>query len=197
MKRQTIKAVILCFSVIALFSLANCGYEIVREKGIYGGDVTSISIPVFKNQSYEPHLSMFVTDAFSKELLSMGLFKINREGGDAYLQGIIKNVRVIPYNIGKGGYVTEKRIDMTVEISLFRNNGSLIKRWTLIEYETYRVGGSVTVVPRPYPGTTTTPLPYDTDIQYYNYDEPSKQDAIRKIAERLAKRLASYLIMEH
>jgi hypothetical protein len=59
--------------VLLLFS---CGYQLVRDKGIYGGDISSVYISVFKNMTYEPHISQYVTDAFSKELLSTGIFTV-------------------------------------------------------------------------------------------------------------------------
>ncbi len=31
-----------------------CGYQLIGGKGIYGGDVSSIYVPVFKNLTYSP-----------------------------------------------------------------------------------------------------------------------------------------------
>ena len=82
---------------VMVFAMANsCGYQMVREKGISGGDITSVYISVFKNSTYEPHASLYVTDAFSKELLSTNLFTINKESSDAYLQGNIKKIVTSP-----------------------------------------------------------------------------------------------------
>ena len=78
MKRERIKRICIInkngshkkyFLIILLvFLLCSCGYQLVREKGIYGGDISSVYISVFKNMTYEPHISQYVTDAFSKEL---------------------------------------------------------------------------------------------------------------------------------
>ena len=171
-KKRCFSLAVIFLVVSALSALTGCGYEIIREKGIYGGEISSLSVPVFKNKTYEPHVSMFVTDAFSKEIANMGLFQVNRPDSDAYLEGTIKMIRVIPYAVNKLGYTNEKRIDMTLELSLFRKNGTLIKRWNLTDYETYTA-------------------------EYVNYQEASKQDAMRKLSERLARRFASALIVEY
>jgi len=54
--------------IIILFLFTSCGYQVVREKGIYSGDIASISVPVFKNKTYEPHASSYFTDAFTKNI---------------------------------------------------------------------------------------------------------------------------------
>ncbi len=48
--------------------LASCGYTIVREKGIFQGEVVSLDVPVFKNQTLEPQVSQFFTEAFTGSL---------------------------------------------------------------------------------------------------------------------------------
>ena len=89
-KTGPIKKLIIAIPLV--FLLCSCGYQLVREKGIYGGDISSIYISIFKNLTYEPHISQYVTDAFSKELISTGLFTVNKESSDGYLQGTIMKI---------------------------------------------------------------------------------------------------------
>ena len=57
---------------------AACGYTVVQEKGIFRGEVISLDVPVFKNQSFEPQVSQFFTEAFTRELVTSGLFDVNK-----------------------------------------------------------------------------------------------------------------------
>ena len=86
-----------------LLFLFGCGYDLVREKGEYNGAITSLSVPVFKNLSFEPQVPGFFTEAFSQELAASGLFDINRAGSDSVLQGTITNVTAQPTSLGTTG----------------------------------------------------------------------------------------------
>ncbi|MDZ4122423.1 MAG: hypothetical protein U1C33_08370, partial [Candidatus Cloacimonadaceae bacterium] len=115
--------------VISLFLLtimSGCGYELVRDKGIFGGEITTLSIPIFKNVTYEPHVSMYVSEAFTKELMGTGVFKLGREGADGYIEGIIKNIRILPNTLSKTGIIVEKKVFLDVELMLYRKNGTFI-----------------------------------------------------------------------
>jgi hypothetical protein len=39
------------FILPIVFLLFSCGYQLVREKGIYGGDISSVYLSIFKNQT--------------------------------------------------------------------------------------------------------------------------------------------------
>jgi outer membrane lipopolysaccharide assembly protein LptE/RlpB len=161
----------LCALILVLV-LASCGYQLVKDKGIYSGEITSLSVPVFKNKSFEAHAARFATEAFTRELLNSGLFQVNKPNAEAYLEGIVKNVRTLPYTVSKVGLVNEKRIDVIVELSLFRQNGSLIKHWLLTDWDTFRVENP-------------------------DYEEFNKEDALRRVSNRLARRFAAALLMEY
>jgi outer membrane lipopolysaccharide assembly protein LptE/RlpB len=155
--------------VLLLFS---CGYQLVREKGIYGGDISSVYIYIFKNLTFEPHISQYVTDAFSKELLSTGLFTVNKESSDGYMQGTIVKIRTEPYTLSIGGITTEKTVTVDVDMALYRKNGSFVKRWALSDAETYRVDN-------------------------VNYEEYNKQDAIKRLSARMARRFSAVLFVDY
>jgi outer membrane lipopolysaccharide assembly protein LptE/RlpB len=167
---SAIVAVTVVLLLPAFFS--GCGYQMVTGKGIYGGEISSLYVPVFKNKSYEPHASMYVTDAFTRELMDTGLFTMNKEGSDAYLEGLIKAIRKYPYTVNQAGFVSEKRVDIYVELTLYRNNGVMIRKWNLKDYETYRVDN-------------------------LNYEESYLQEALGKVSGRLARRFSAALLMEY
>jgi hypothetical protein len=158
--------------LLALCLLTSCGYELVRDKGIYGGDIASVSVPMFKNASYEPHIPGFITDAFTKELINTGLFQVNNPGSDAYVEGTVRRVRAIPYTVNKNGTVLEKRVDVYLDIALYRKDGTLLRRWNFSDFETYQA-------------------------EVINYEEFNKQEALKRVSERLARRFSAALLMDY
>lgn len=168
-KRGLIKQLLV---IPLVFLLGACGYQLVREKGIYGGDISSIYLAVFKNMTYEPHVSQYVTDAFSKELLTTGLFTVNKEGSDGDLRGTIIQISTQPYSLSIAGIVVEKTVALDLDMALYRKNGTFIKRWALSDSEAYRVDNT-------------------------SYEEYNKADAIRRLSARMARRFTSLLFVEH
>ncbi|HPP06602.1 MAG TPA: LPS assembly lipoprotein LptE [Syntrophorhabdaceae bacterium] len=161
------------FVLCVLFlSLTSCGYELVKEKGIYGGEIRSVYVPVFKNMTYEPHISQYLTDSFTRQLLSMGILQVNKRDAETYIEGILKSIKIAPSSLDKNGIVIEKSVTMDVEISLFRKDGNLIKRWSLADSQSYRV-------------------------DELNYAEYNKKQAISIISERIARRFSASILTEY
>lgn len=162
----------LFFAVLTCVLVNACGYQMVREKGISGGDIASVYISVFKNSTYEPHASLYVTDAFSKELLSTNLFTINQDRSDAYLQGNIKKITTSPTTLSGAGIVIEKWISVDIELALYRKNGTFMRRWLLTDQETYRVD----------------------NIAAEDYN---KREALQRLSSRLARRFSAALLIDY
>ncbi len=157
---------------LVVLAFSSCGYELVREKGIYGGDISSLNVPIFKNSTYEPHASAYVTDAFSKELASTGLFTINKEGSDGYVEGTIKRVAIAFASIGITGAVNQKTVTLEVDLSLFRKDGTFIKKWTFADTEVYRTD--------------------DVNAEDYN-----KREAMSRVSARIARKFSSVILIEY
>ena len=150
--------------------LASCGYRMISEKGIWGGDVVHIELPMFKNMTRDPHISSYVTDAFSSEILSTGLLEIRSES-PAILKGEIVDVRVSHEAFGKAGLVREKRVELFLTLSLYRE-GNLLKRWDLRDSETYLV-------------------------EDRNLEDYMKREAIKRVSRRMARNFTLLLLKEY
>lgn len=162
----------LIFVTLLVTILCSCGYHLVSDKGIFGGDITSLYISVFKNATYEPNISQYVTDAFSKELLSMGLFTLNKESSDGYLQGTVTKITTNPTSLNIVGLAIEKVVSLDINIVLSRKNGSFVKRWAFSDSETYRVDN-------------------------IDHEEYNKKDAIKRLSSRMARRFSSFLLVDY
>jgi outer membrane lipopolysaccharide assembly protein LptE/RlpB len=152
---------------IILCLLYGCGHELVRDRGVFGGEVISLSVPVFKNNSYEPQTPEFFTAAFSHELASSGRFDLNRPGADSVLQGTIESVSTRPGALSLQGQAAEKIVTVTVSLNMTRQ-GNPLKNWAFADAEAYAVG----------------------DI---NQEDFSRRQALQRIAARIARRFLSQL----
>ncbi len=157
---------------IALFVLTSCGYHVVGEKGIFGGEVTALRVPVFGNRSYEPQAPEFFTQAFTRELVQSGLFAVNTPDADSSLQGTIMSTRILNSSLNKDGIVVEKRIYSTVELSLSKASRGFVKRWTLNDSE-----------------------PYRADVT--NLEDFSRRQALQRIAARMARRFTALAMADY
>jgi outer membrane lipopolysaccharide assembly protein LptE/RlpB len=158
--------------IILAALLSGCGYELVRDKGIFSGEMTTVTVPIFKNPTYEPHVSMYVTEAFTKELMATGVFKLDRTGTDGYIEGTIKDIRIIPNTLSKSGIVTEKKLFMDLELVLYKNNGVFMRRWMFTDNEVYRA-----------------------DIP--NLEEYNKKTAYGRISDRMARRFSAAILVNY
>ncbi|MCX8110722.1 MAG: LPS assembly lipoprotein LptE [Syntrophorhabdaceae bacterium] len=158
--------------IVLFLSVHGCGYQLVGEKGIYGGEIKSVYVPVFKNMTYEPHASLYLTDAFTKQLMATGIFAVNKNNSDTYIEGVLKNIRIVPNALDKNGIVIEKNVLVGVEISLYKKDGNLLKKWFFSDNQIYRAD--------------------DLSAEDYN-----KREAISSVSDRIARRFCASLMTEY
>lgn len=160
-----------CALLLPLFLLTACGYTLVQDRGIFGGEITSVSLPVFKNNTFEPHAAGFFTDAFSRELAASGLLQINKPGADASLQGTITSLAVTPGSLSVQGLSLEKVATVFISLVLTRQ-GNVIRTWSFSDAEPYQV----------------------TDI---NVEDFNKRQALQRVAARMARRFHSQVLADY
>ena len=158
--------------VLLLFLfVGGCGYTLVQEKGIFQGDVVSLDVPVFKNNSFEPHLPGYFTEAFARELVTSGLFDVNTGVPANALQGTIATVRIVPTALSSQGIAVEKTVTVTLTLALTKKDGKLIKNWVLGDAEPYRV-------------------------EPINLEDFNKREALKRIAARIARRFSALILTD-
>jgi outer membrane lipopolysaccharide assembly protein LptE/RlpB len=158
--------------MLLLFLLvAGCGYTLVQEKGVFQGQVVSVDVPVFKNNSLEPHVPGYFTEAFTRELVTSGLFDVNKGEATNALQGTIATVRIVPTALSTQGIAVEKTVTVTLTLALTKKDGKLIKSWALGDAEPYRV-------------------------EPINLEDFNKREALKRIAARIARRFGALVLAD-
>ncbi len=154
--------------IVPFLVLSGCGYELVRDRGLSGGDIVSVNVPVFKNRSFEPQVPAFFTEAFSRELTAGGAVDINKPGADGTLQGTISSVITAPSALTGTGLTVEKVVTVSVSLTLTKPGGT-VRTWALSDSETYAAN--------------------DINLEDFN-----KRAALQRIAARIARRFHAQLI---
>jgi outer membrane lipopolysaccharide assembly protein LptE/RlpB len=162
---------VLLLLLLSLF-LAGCGYHLVREEGIRGGDVKVVDVPMFKNRSYEPHTPGIFTEALTRELVSSGFFQVNKPNPDSTLQGVIARIAILHSSLSRAGLVVEKTATVDIDLTLTRNTGQVVRHWRLSESEPYRVD--------------------DVNLEDFN-----KREALRRIANRMSRRFSALILADY
>jgi hypothetical protein len=88
------------------------------------------------------------------------------------MEGIIKDIRILPNTLSTTGIVIEKKVFMDVELVLYSKNGTFIRRWTLSDNEVYRA-------------------------EVPNYEEYNKRTAYARISERMARRFSAAILVNY
>jgi hypothetical protein len=90
---------LLCFSLAS-----GCGYQMAgRETHIPPG-LTSIAIPTFVNQTFEPGIEIPFTQAFLREfILDKRIKVVDRSEADSTLEGVIKSFNTYSVSYDRSG----------------------------------------------------------------------------------------------
>ena len=110
--------------------LSGClGYHIGPAKPNYLGDVHTIAIPTFKNETLVPRVEVLVTGSVIKQFQQDGTFRIgSEESADAILKGEITRVSRAPARSVRGNVLatTEFNLSMRVKYRLVGRDGKSI-----------------------------------------------------------------------
>ncbi len=153
--------------IISLFLVFffGCGYHFVG-KGKLPGEIGSIAIAPFKNQTDEPHLGKIMEEAFRAELISRRGIKVVEEGSaEAILKGKITSLRFASLAYDAEGRAREYRVSVFLDFQLVRKKDQKVL-WEvrrLTERKEFQVRGDIAL------------------------DEGRKEEALREIARDLAR----------
>jgi len=118
--------------IIAMFillSLTGCGYHAPASSDHWvGGDARNLYIDLFVNQTSEPYLENYMTDAMVAELSRSRLVKLteNPELAEVFLAGEVKDFTSTALAYGSTDRITDYRATMTIAARLVRKGNSEI-----------------------------------------------------------------------
>lgn len=120
--------------------LTGCGYHISGKGGSFPGNIKTVSIPFFKNQTQRPDVESVITSAIVDEFITSGIVKVASDG-EAALNGVIKGYTLTPISFNKNDVLQEYRLTIQLELYLVRisDNKVLWQDKAFTDYEDFKV----------------------------------------------------------
>jgi outer membrane lipopolysaccharide assembly protein LptE/RlpB len=124
---------------------AGCGYQLVGKETHVPPGLTSVAIPTFANQTFEPGIEVPFTQGFLKEFIRDRRVKVLDGGNaDSTLEGIIKFFRIASVSYDRSGFVLEYQTTVVIDLILKKRTGEVIwKENDLKETRWYRTSSNV------------------------------------------------------
>lgn len=113
-------------SLLLVVLLAGCGYHTPGSSDRWvGGDARILYLQLFDNQTSNPYLENYITDALAAELATSRLVKLTEDRGlaDVQLAGVVTGFVSNALAYGAADQITDYRATMQVSVRLLSKNG--------------------------------------------------------------------------
>ena len=132
-------------SIICLVVLAACGYRMVGKETHVPPGLNSVTVPTFKNRTYEPGIEVPFTQAFLKEfILDRRVNVVDRAQADSLLEGIITDFRIYSVSYDRSGFVLEYQTSVILDLTLKDRTGKVLwEEKNFSETQWFRTSSSV------------------------------------------------------
>jgi outer membrane lipopolysaccharide assembly protein LptE/RlpB len=133
------------FFIFYLFLLLGCGYQLVGKETHVPPGLTSVAIPTFANQTFEPGIEVPFTQGFLREFIRERRVKVlDRGDADSTLEGVIKHFSIASVSYDQSGLVLEYQTTVIIDLTLKKRTGEVIwKESDLSETRWYRTSSNV------------------------------------------------------
>jgi len=155
-----------------LAALGCQGYRYASEYNQLPGEIRTIAIPLFKNETFESNIEAPVTNAVMNEFIRNQQFSIVPDSGDATLIGVVRDFQLSSIAYSSDDRARQYRAYLTLEITLQNNRTGevLWRNPRLVHDEEYTVEPIIT------------------------FTDTNKQEAIKRIAAELAERMYEEMV---
>lgn len=135
------------FIVIWISMLLGCGYQLVGKETHLPPGITSLSIPTFVNQTFEPGIEVPFTQGFLREFIQDRRVKmVERDEADSVLEGVIKSFQIYSVSYDRSGTALEYQTTVIIDLTLKKKNGEIL--WVerdLSDSRVYRTSTNILV----------------------------------------------------
>jgi len=115
------------FLIIWIALLLGCGYQLVGKETHVPPGLTSVAIPTFANQTFEPGIEVPLTKGFLKEFIQDRRVRVvDRSEADSVLEGAIKSLQIYSVAYDPSGLATEYQTTVVIDLVLKKRNGETL-----------------------------------------------------------------------
>jgi len=142
---NVIRKILLLLSVFLL--AMGCGYRMVGKETHLPPGITSIAVPTFVNQTFEPGIEVPFTQGFLREFIRDQRVKVTgRNEADSILEGVIKSFYLYSVAYDRSGVALEYRAAVVIDLTLKKSTGETLWREKgLSDQRTYRTSSDILV----------------------------------------------------
>jgi outer membrane lipopolysaccharide assembly protein LptE/RlpB len=117
------------FLIIWITLLLGCGYQLVGKETHVPPGLTSVAIPTFANQTFEPGIEVPFTEGFLREFIRERRVKVlDRGDADSTLEGVIKHFNIASVSYDRSGFVLEYQTTVIIDLTLKKGRGNHLER---------------------------------------------------------------------
>jgi outer membrane lipopolysaccharide assembly protein LptE/RlpB len=107
--------------------LLGCGYQLVGKETHVPPGLSSVAIPTFANQTFEPGIEVPFTRGFLTEFIQDRRVKVvDRSEADSVLEGVIKSLSIYSVAYNQSGLATEYQTTVVIDLVLKKRTGETI-----------------------------------------------------------------------
>lgn len=142
---NVIRKILLLLSVFLLAT--GCGYKMVGKETHLPPGITSLAIPTFVNQTFEPGIEIPFTQGFLREFIQDRRVKVvGRNEADSILEGAIKSFQIYSVSYDRSGIALEYQATTIIDLTLRKKNGeTLWMEKDLSDSRVYRTSQNILV----------------------------------------------------
>lgn len=114
-------------SAFLFILLLGCGYQMVGKETHRPPGISSIAIPTFINQTFEPGIEIPLTQGFLREFIQDRRVKVvDRKEADSILEGVIKSFQIHSVSYDRSGIAQESQTTVKLDLTLRKRNGEIL-----------------------------------------------------------------------
>jgi len=115
------------FLIIWIGMLLGCGYQMVGKETHLPPGITSLAIPTFVNQTFEPGIEVPFTQGFLREFIQDRRVKVvGRDEADSVLEGVIKSFQIYSVSYDRSGIALEYQTTVVIDLTLRKKTGEIL-----------------------------------------------------------------------
>ncbi len=113
--------------IICMALLMGCGYQMVGKETHVPPGLSSVAIPTFKNETFEPGIEIPFTQAFLREFIQdRRVNVVGRSEASCVLEGSVKFFTIQSVSYDKSGFALEYQTHVVLEITLKDREGKVL-----------------------------------------------------------------------
>ncbi|MDI6763761.1 MAG: LptE family protein [Thermodesulfobacteriota bacterium] len=107
--------------------IVGCGYKMVGKETHLPPGITSLAVPTFINQTFEPGIEVPFTHGFLREFIQDRRVKVvGRNEADSVLEGVIKSFQIYSVSYDRSGIALEYQATVVIDLTLRKKNGEIL-----------------------------------------------------------------------